>query len=168
MARDIAVSIEVDSPRCGNALFPPADKTVRGRFSFQRVAKHSRDALLRHQEWGEHEFPGQVVAVTEDGKVGLVLEPMHEDQHAVARERLAKRGMKLEPSRQEFPLADDESRRRWLWAMKRLVDSGVAKVVSGSFPRDLQAPPPKPSADPLERLTVAIESLLSRLSPARA
>ena len=78
---------------------------------------------------------------------------------------IKRRGYQLPAERQEFPLATEAERNRWLWCMRQAVENKAATMIAGTFPSNLAAPPsPASTRDPLERLCGAVEKLMERLA----
>ena len=104
-------------------------------------------------------IPGQRLGIDPDG-TGYIHEPLHDEQFAPIREKIAKAGMSLEPPVQEFTGIDLPT---WTFWLAKAVECGIAKVVSGKLPERIDGEPkrnflfadPKPS--PVDKLTAAIE-----------
>lgn len=156
------LEIEIDA-RGRSVAFPPAGRTVRGRLTFIDAAE--RDAVSGLKTFAKDHLPGQVIGLDDQG--GFIRERLREDAYSLSLEAAEKFG-RVGPARENIKL-DVAQRRAWLWHMKRLVDDGHACVVSGEFPTCVEPPAPVArTADPVERLCVAIEGLLSRMAPAKA
>ena len=154
MAR--ALEIEVDGPHNENLHFRPLQRSIRGRFDMMRVGEPM--AKVKASEWPTP-LPSQRLGIDADG-AGFIAEPLHEPQHTPIREKIEKRGLKLEPALQTFEGIDTPT---WMFWLKRAVESGLAKVVSGKLPDRIDGKPktnfilnePRPSA--VDRLTAAID-----------
>ncbi|MBU4271355.1 MAG: hypothetical protein KKA28_05785 [Planctomycetes bacterium] len=166
-----AVEIEVDGARNECLSFRPLPgRTVRGKFSFDRVAEPM--ARVKANDWPTP-IPGQRIGLDPDG-LGFVREPLRDEEFAPIREKIEKQGMKLPPAIETFENIHLPS---WLHWMKKAVESGVAKVVSGKLPEKvdgtprrnfIMAEPPVSSTDKLtaaiDRQSALFEKLLERLS----
>ncbi|MGE0607130.1 MAG: hypothetical protein AB7O62_08560 [Pirellulales bacterium] len=162
-----AIEIEVDTEHNNNVLFQPLQRSIRGRFSFDRAAKHEKNWHLVSAGWPDM-IPGQRIGFDAATGEGYILEPLHAPDHEGIAERVKAQAMKLAPEREAVKLTD-QGRADWLWAMKCLTDHGIAKLVKGEFPREVAPPTPKPATlDPIDRLATAIEGLLEKLAPKRA
>lgn len=75
--------------------------------------------------------PGQRLRLDTESRTAAVLEPLHEAQHAVTRERIEKKGMTIGPASEEVGNVDVPT---WAYWLKRAVEGGLAKVVRGSLP----------------------------------
>jgi hypothetical protein len=154
------LEIEFDDATNSNVLFAPLTRTIRGRFDVLRAAEHEKNW---HSSGWTGVIPSQRLCLDLERGEGAIVEPLHEAAHDGIAGRIKSLGLKLHPARESFTLSEPE-RKEWLWSMRRLVDSGVGKVVSGDFPREVSPPAPKPGLmDPIDRLCGLVESLLSRL-----
>ena len=164
-----ALELEIDGQHNENLHFRPLQRSIRGRFDFNRVAEPM--ARLKAANWPSP-IPSQRLGIDADG-VGFVVEPLHDDEHAATREKIEARGMKLEPKLQTFESIDLPT---WLFWLKRAVESGIAKIVSGKLPDKIDGvarknfilnEPEQSAADKLtaaiEKQTAMFEKLLDRL-----
>ena len=127
--------IEVDTPNCGNLFFYPADRIIRGRWSHLRM-KEPNAAMLVHQ-WGDDGIPGQRITFDLRSGEAAIEEPLHDPEYRELAKKIEKRGYKLAPARQTFPMVDDNAKATWIHWMKRAIDDGTAKLVRGDFPAKL-------------------------------
>lgn len=151
-----ALEIEIDGQHNENLHFRPLQRSIRGRFDFNRVAEPM--ARLKAGDWPTP-IPSQRLGVDREG-VGYLVEPLHDDKHAATREKIKKRGMELEPKLQVFENIDLPT---WYFWLKRAVESGIAKIVSGKLPDRIDGEPRKnfilnePEQSATDKLTAAIE-----------
>jgi hypothetical protein len=152
------VEIEVDTPRNSNLHFRPLQRSIRGRFDWNRIREPQ--ARLKSHEWPVP-IPPQRLGIDADGN-GYLVEPLHDEEHAAIREQIEdKLNEKLEPARQEFPGVHIPT---WLFWIKRAVESGIARIVKGELPAVIDGTPKrnfiiadrKPNS--ADKLTAAIEA----------
>lgn len=147
------VVVEVDGP-CNEAwLFSPLQRRIRGHFDPHRLAEPGR--LARDFPAG---IPGEKLEVDFSTGTVTLVEPLHGPECAATRERIAARGMKLQPERQELGTVDSPTLSHWL---RRGIETGIVRLVSGSVP-DVDGKPrtgflTTPQANPLDRLAAALE-----------
>ena len=152
----VAVEIEIDGSHNENLHFRPLQRAVRGRFDFMRIGEPM--AKVQAAQWPTA-IPGQRLGIDADG-TGYVVEPLHDDEHALIKEKIEKQGMKLEPELQIF---DGIHLPSWQYWLKRAVESGLATIVSGKLPDKIEGKPRKnfilaePDPSPTDKLTVALE-----------
>lgn len=128
------VEITIDSPRNSCAYFRPLDRSVRGRFMLSRVKEPT---AMSFRDRIPEDVAGQTIGIDTDTGTGYLMEPLHQDERVKA--YAAKRGKRLEPARQEFAGVEVNA---WLFWMRRLVDSGLARVVNGKLPETVEYDPP--------------------------
>ena len=160
------IEVEIDGSHNECLGFRPLPgRTVRGRFDLNRVAEPM--ARLKSSEWPVP-IPGQRLGIDEDG-TGYIKEPLHEEAYAPIREKIEKRGLKLEPAVTTF---DNVHLPSWLFWLKKAVESGIAKIVAGSLPAKIEGKPRKnfitnePPVSASDKLTAAIDrqsALMERL-----
>lgn len=121
------VEVEFDANNC-SVHFPPLDRRLRGRFSF--VAMGNPEALQLVPQWGET-IPGQRIVLDADARAAKLVEPLHRADYGRVREAIARRGQRLEQAEQEYADVDVGT---WVFWLKRCVDGGLARIVSGMFP----------------------------------
>jgi hypothetical protein len=151
------VEIEIDTDRNSNLYFRPLQRAIRGRFDWNRIREPQ--ARLKAHEW-PLPIPPQRLGIDAEGN-GYLTEPLHDEEHAAIRERIEdKLGQKLEPARQTFPAAHLPT---WLYWLKRAVESGIARLVHGQLPTEIEGTPKKnfihAEAPPnsADKLTVALQ-----------
>ena len=162
------IEVEIDAARNESLRFRPLQRTVRGRFDLNRVAEPQ--ARLQSAAWPVP-IPGQRLGIDAAGS-GYLLEPLHDTANASIREKIEKAGMRLEPELTEFPDIDSPT---WLYWIKRAVESGIARVISGNLPKTFEGKPkksfliaesPKTTdrlAEAIEKQTAALEKLFAKL-----
>ncbi|MCH8043487.1 MAG: hypothetical protein IID44_07190 [Planctomycetes bacterium] len=119
--------VEIDGPRNNCLAFLPLQKRVRGRFDFARETEPQ--AGVMRGEWPQP-IPGQIIGI--DGAMGYIREPLHDEEHADAKEKIESRGMKLPDEREEFDSIDVVT---WAFWLQRAVDAGLARIISGTMPK---------------------------------
>ena len=87
-----ALEIEIDTAHNGNAVFRPLERSIRGRFSFDRAAQGEKNWHLESAGCPDV-IPGQRIGF--DAGEGYVLEPLHAPEHERIAERVKRQGMKL-------------------------------------------------------------------------
>lgn len=83
------------------------------------------------------DIPGQILGIDVETGEGYLLEPIH--QHPNIKANIEKRGMNLEPERQDFPNVEVNA---WLYWFKVAVDAGKARVLKGELPESIPYDPP--------------------------
>ena len=121
------VEVEIDGPRNNCLAFLPLQKRVRGRFDFARETEPQ--AGVMRASWPQP-IPGQIIGI--DGAKGYIREPLHDEEHADAKEKIESRGMKLPDEREEFDSIDVVT---WAFWLQRAIDAGLARIVSGTMPK---------------------------------
>ena len=161
------LEIEIDGPKNQSLMFRPLNRTLRGRFDFNRVREPL--ARTRTAEWPEP-IPGMRLGINADTGEAYVIDQIHESEEI--KRKLAEAGYALPQEREEFQ-ADVTTFVFW---MKRAVESGVAKLVRGVFPEKLEGKPRRnfiipeqPSstdklAEALENNTRVMAEILNRLT----
>ncbi len=129
------VSITLDIPPNRDGFFPPIEDTVRGEFKFERVANSQK-----HSAKLPAFVPGQIIRVDIAESAGYIIEPLHHPEHAaVARHIRTVLNMSLPPKERMFPGIQVDM---WLWHMRQFVEVGKARIVEGSFPKEIAYFPP--------------------------
>lgn len=129
-----AIEIEIDGPRNERLYFRPLQRNIRGTFDMNKVPEPM--ARIAATEWPTP-IPSQRLGIDPDGN-GYLREPLHNPEHAALREKITRQGQSLEPAVQEFANIDLPS---WLFWLKRAVDSGLAKLISGKLPLKIEGTP---------------------------
>lgn len=164
--KDNTVVVEISGPLNESLRFVPLGRSIRGKFDFSRVK--NPDAMRARLAWADT-IPSQRIGLDAAAGVGFIQEPIHDDPHLVA--VATQRGLRLAPRVEEFPNCDVPT---WSFWLKRAVQSGLARVVSGTLPEVEGEPrtntvlPPRQETN-ADRLATAIETLtalLERLMPA--
>ena len=153
---DSAVAIEFDTPLNSNLYFTPIQRDIRGRFDINRVNEPNAGQLRSRYPMP---IPGEVVEYDFSTGEGFITEPLHEERYAAIREQIEKQGMSLRKERRIAFAVDPASFAHW---MGGLVQSGDAKLLSGSWPSSVPGKPKlrfhsAEQADPMDKLTAAIE-----------
>jgi hypothetical protein len=148
------VEIEIDGAANECLHFRPLQRSVRGRFDFSRLREPMAGTM--RSAWPDA-IPSQRIGIA--GGDGYLLEPLHTQEHSQTRERIEGQGMKLADARETFT---GIHRATWLHWMKRAVESGIAKVVSGKLPDHIEGEPQlsfitKREPSDTSRLATAIE-----------
>jgi hypothetical protein len=165
----VLVEVECVPPQGGSLFFQPLQRALRGVIDVRQMPEADA-ALLRG--WPDP-VPGQRVGLTADG-VGYVADPVH--NNAALKVKIEALGFRLPPAREEFP---DTHAPTFLYWLKRCVDSGLARVVSGTLPEHIDGKPRKrflspEEEDPRDAQVKRLESqnqtlvrlLVSKLTPA--
>jgi len=107
-------------------LFRPlgSDRRLRGRYDFSKILLDGAAEL--HRTWGE--IPGQRIRIDTEAGTGAVVEPIHDDP--VLKEKV-ERQYRLAPPVEEFKGINVA---RWVRAVGRLLQSGLAGLVKGEAP----------------------------------
>ena len=164
--RDSVLELEVDNDLDRHLHFPPAGCAVRGRLDFLRLARRDPNAIQLTVPFPRG-VPGQRIRVDMAAGQCSIVEGLHDADCERERKELAKRSIPIPEAVEAYPAAKVPD---WLWAAKRAVDAGIARVVKGSFPDDLGEETVRPVAkdpgeDRIDRLCDLVERLLTRLVP---
>ena len=122
------VIIEADTPNNANLRLGRLDVTLRGRLSCNRGSRQTLAVIADRYQISE--IPGQRLRLDFDSDEITVIEPLHFDEHRALREQLEKRWTL--PRAEESRQTDKDVAWFWMW---RAVESKVARVVDGGFPR---------------------------------
>ncbi|MCH8923229.1 MAG: hypothetical protein IIA67_08800 [Planctomycetes bacterium] len=149
-----AVEIEIDGKENECLHFRPLQRSIRGRFDFARLREPMAGTL--RSTWPEA-IPSMRLGIA--GSDGYLLEPLYDDEHKQTREKIEGQGMKLADAKETFADIDLPT---WLFWIKRAVESGIAKVVSGKLPDRIEGEPQlsfitKREPSDTARLATAIE-----------
>lgn len=168
--RAVAVELEVDSPTNSNFRFRPMERNIRGKLDFTRIREPQ--AMIESSKWPKP-IPSQRFGIDPDGD-GYLIEPLHDPENAALREKIEKRGVKLEPALTTFEKVDLAT---WYFWLLRGVQSGILKIVKGSLPDKIEGTPrknfitntPKQSsndklAEAINRQSDLMEKLLTQLA----
>lgn len=156
------VEIEADAGQGRAVFFPPLQRAVRGRLVIGQCPE-ADGGLMR--TWSAP-VPGMVIGLTADG-VGFLRDPLAPEaarsvvvevagvqggprpvivqDESANRTRVEKAGLRLGPAREEFPGADVPT---WMWWMKRCVEAGLARVISGQLPETISGNPKRSFVTP--------------------
>lgn len=172
-----ALEIEVDSQNANIAFAPLSGRRVRGAFNARNIKELEGQKLL--SAWPDT-VPGTRIGFDVATGVGYLYEPLYEPKHRPTKGRIEKAGYQLPPEREEFKGAHAPT---WLYWMKRCVESGHAKVISGSLPAKIEGEPitefitkrtktptenliaaTQKQTEAFERVAVALEKLVGALA----
>ena len=159
------LEVAIDNERNCNVFFQPLQRTIRGAYDFGRCPEPESGRLSRR--FNGRPIPGQVLGI--EGERGYVRDGVHGDDEML---HLAQqRGLKIPPEREEVGEVD---RATWLYWLRRAVDAGHARVVSGKLPEltDIEGEPQKvfqprpksPTDEKLDRLTDTLEKFVDLLT----
>lgn len=167
--RESVLELEVDNDLDRHLHFPPAGCAVRGRLDFLRLCRRDPNAVMLTQPFPRG-VPGQRIRIDLAAQQCSIIEALHDADYERERKEIEKRSIPIPQAVELYPGAKVSD---WLWASKRAVDAGIAKVVRGSFPDDLGKETERPVAqDPgeekIDRLCNLVERLLERLVPGDA
>ncbi|MDZ4688502.1 MAG: hypothetical protein SH850_25795 [Planctomycetaceae bacterium] len=165
------VEVEIDGPQNQGLMFGPLQRRLRGRFDSSRLLRMDDGAAGVAREWPEP-IPGQRLRLDLDGAAAVV-EPLHDAEHATIKEKLNKRGSTFAPAVETIATVHVPT---WVYWLRRAVEAGHARIVSGQLPEKLTGAPQlnflTPAvADPVDKLTAALDrqsALLEQLLTALA
>lgn len=120
-----------------NPMFPPAQIKLRGLIDVDQI----KEPLARMSRFARHKFPGQRLHFDPASKKAWVEETLYQDGYRPQRDAIARFYSLPERTKD---ISGDHDVATWLFWMKRLVDSGLARLVSGEFPDPL---PPNPKME---------------------
>jgi hypothetical protein len=168
MVKANVLEVEVDTPTNANLIFLPiGGKKVRGRFDWRRVKEPlAAMAAARWPDGGV--IPGQRIGVDLDSGTGFIVDPLHEAEHALTKEKIVAQGLALPPARQDFAGVHVPT---WLHWIKRAVEAGLAKIVTGTLPAIIDGTPKttffhNATPDPRDATIDKLIDLLTGLLPA--
>lgn len=161
------VEIEVDGtetvngkqePTNVNLYFRPLKRTLRGRFDLHRVKQTK--ALQNSRQWPDP-IPGQRLALDLDTREAFVVEPLHDPEQSANKRRVTSARFDLPPAREPLGKVDLAT---FIYWMRRAIESGVARVVLGELPAEVDGTPqtsffstPRPDAN--ANLAAAIDRM---------
>jgi len=128
------IEVEIAGPTCGNLLFKPCERVVRGRYEVGLATATDPAAGMVTQKYGGT-IPGQVLGLDLDTGRGYVREPLWTEEWRELRARLDHHRFKLEPPEAEFK---DVHVPTWVYWLARAVEGGIAKLLKGSLPKSHQ------------------------------
>jgi hypothetical protein len=152
------LTLEIDTPRNSNVRLRALSKTLRGRFVWMRCAKGT-GAFTYMGAKRLTDIPGQRLEFNPSAKKATIVEPLHESEHKTLADAITKAGFTLPPERQGVSVLDPDA---LLWNLKGAVDSGFAKLLSGTFPPNLTPPAAAKRGDVAE-----VEKLRNELAELR-
>jgi hypothetical protein len=123
------IEVEVDTPANANLFFLPANRTIRGRFDFARDAEPMAKVLTQEFPRG---VPGQRLVLDLDAGEAHLVESLHFPEHKDVRKAVEKR-WGIGPERETFKVPPEDAP-TWLYWLKRAVDAGTARLLSGTLP----------------------------------
>lgn len=127
------LEIEIDGKENECLHFRPLQRSIRGRFDFARL-REPMSGVMR-SAWPEA-IPSMRLGI--EGADGYLLEPLYNDEHKQAREKIELAGMKLADERETFANIDLPT---WVFWLRRAIESGIAKIVSGKLPDRVEGTP---------------------------
>jgi hypothetical protein len=159
--------MQVTIEACGrnsSLFFPPLQRRVRGRFDVRQIAEPEAARLFNR--WPEP-IPGQRLELNTDTGAAAITEPLHDPAHRQTRLKVEQE-WSLPPAREVFSEVDVPT---WLYWIKRSVDAGLARVVSGQLPEKVSGKPrvrffSQEQDDPRDRLIRTLTGLLVANLPA--
>jgi hypothetical protein len=133
------IVIEIDTATNGSLFFAPLQEAIRGRMDPMRF-KDREERLTLIDEYPQG-VPGQRIAFDEQAGTASLVEPLHEPQNAAVREKLAAKRYSFAPHKREISAATVEQtggKPTWLYWLNRAVESGHARLVSGTLPAKIE------------------------------
>lgn len=136
------VEVEIDGPRNQSAYFPPLDVTLRGRFDPTRIPTEGEGLGALVRAFPNGGIPGQRLVLDPATGTGTIVEPLADPANAKVRQAIEAfhKERNIAAGGLEFPIAarvhPGVHLPTWLGWLKRLVESGVARVVKGKLPED--------------------------------
>lgn len=122
-----SVEVEFCADNGQKVFFKPTRRPERGRIDFAMAkSEHYREM---HKVWKEA-VPGKIAGVTEEGQK-YIRDPLHDKQYSKLAAIMKARGQALPEEREVFA---SESILTWLFWLRRAVDAGLAKIISGELP----------------------------------
>jgi hypothetical protein len=129
------LEVEVDGPCNESLYFQPWQRKLRGRMDLQRVKGPTHNII---DDWPKP-IPGQRIVLNLDTAEAQIVEPLHDPEHEVTRERIKARKYKLGPAVE--PLAGQQHLPTLLHWLKRAVESGIVKIIRGTIPDTIDGKP---------------------------
>jgi hypothetical protein len=160
---DNIIEIEIDGPQNENLVFRPLQRTIRGRFDFNRVAEPT--ARMKLNQWGGA-IPGQRLRVDLDKQEATIVDGLHDPQHAATRKTIINSGQyELPPAEEVIPNIHVPT---WLHYLKLAVSSGIARVIQGVLPDRVNGIPQtsfytRPASQSTDRVADAIDNMAKAL-----
>lgn len=163
------IEIEPDTATNQELHFTPLGRNIRGRFDYNRVAE---PMAAQHTREFPNGIPGQRLTLDLDSGEAAIVEPLHDPAYRDIRQKIEKRGMQLPPERQTFQV-DAASQPTWLWWIRNVIESGLAKLTRGTLPEKITGDIRKrfivneQTKDPRDsRIDKLLALLYAKLSPA--
>lgn len=144
------VVIEMTAPRSRRVIFKPNEsKPLRSRWNHAAASRQgSASASLTELMAVAPDIPGMAIALDVKNRIGKVFDPLRETEDGRAIWSRMKPvldanpdlcGPDTQPQKTSMrENMDEDAMKTWLWEMRKLVDSGVATVVSGQMPEKEQ------------------------------
>ncbi len=158
------LELEIDSADNSSLFFRPLGRKLRGRLEWARCKNPL--AVVTGQNWGT--IPGQRVRIDLDGRKAFIIEPIHHPENAALLRKIEKAGLSLAAAEETFNL-DENGLATWIFWIKRAVEDGNARILSGVLPEKLPGKirtdfggprPVDPRDATIERLTQIVLGLL--------
>lgn len=126
------LEVEIKTPNSGNVYFGPYGDPLRGAMDLLRASLYDQQLSSQAVEFPRG-LPGKHVRVNLDAGTVTIVEPLDFPEWADERNKLEARGKTYKPD-QEIPSPRISD---WLHELKRCLDCGCARLVSGKLPDDL-------------------------------
>lgn len=130
------VVIECCTPKNQDVMFQPTSETYRGNWSNAKIPGTEMRPAIRQMP----EIPGIHIAVDKENRTCRTYDPLDKDKDVWERingilEENPHQFSKMKPWPEVLHEdCDDNQVKTWLWWMRRLVDSGKARVRTGELP----------------------------------
>ena len=155
------IEIEIGDQQNRNVFFAPLGRVLRGTFDLNREKEPTARTLSA--KW-PLTIPGIRLSLDAKSGVGMVRDPMHDEQHKAVAESIEKNKFSLGVAEERFEGVHIPS---WLQQMKFAVDNGSARIVQGKFPNPLPGKPLRSYITPdIEDPTERQEKILDKLADA--
>jgi hypothetical protein len=153
-------AIEVAGPHNDNLIFSPLQQKLRGRWDMAKVSHRDKTEGMKMLALAVSVIPGQVVALNVDKSIGRIVDPLNDKDgkaildkcNGVFAQYREVFGGQHDPHPDTTHNLNVDQVKTWLYAMRRLVDSGLAVPVSGGNPLpeldQIRAMPGRRRADP--------------------
>lgn len=123
------IEIEVGDDLGRQVKFDPSGKRLRGRMDF---SKFMDPALNAKRNAFPEPVPGMIIGVNKATGQKYHREPLYDPDQKKNRQRIEAKGFALNEPIEYF---ESESVETWLFWMRRQVDSGKARLITGELPQ---------------------------------
>ncbi len=148
----MVLEIECDMANNGSLLLH--DTPLRGRWEWPRIKERGAAHLF-----SEPMIPGQILGFDFETGEAYLREPLHEDQHRAAREKLAK-VMAIGPAVKPLGKKHPATMHYWI---KEAIDSKCVRIVKGELPPKVDGEPQllfkRPGNDRIDALADAVTKM---------